>query len=71
MWSRGMIFITKRALLGDHKGELWIMRLVQMKQTRINDFLIVCICVFSFGYPDPDYLNRVKDELKAKGIFPE
>ncbi|XP_028409935.1 uncharacterized protein LOC114532591 [Dendronephthya gigantea] len=24
-----------------------------------------------FGYPDPDYLNRVKDELKAKGIFPE
>ncbi|XP_078489277.1 uncharacterized protein LOC144746175 [Ciona intestinalis] len=21
-----------------------------------------------FGYPDPDYLNRVKDELKAKGI---
>ncbi|XP_063081153.1 E3 ubiquitin-protein ligase DTX3L isoform X1 [Cavia porcellus] len=22
----------------------------------------------SFGYPDPDYLNRVKEELKAKGI---
>ncbi|ROL42416.1 E3 ubiquitin-protein ligase DTX3L [Anabarilius grahami] len=22
----------------------------------------------SFGYPDPDYLKRVKDELKAKGI---
>ncbi|XP_063072744.1 uncharacterized protein LOC134463478 [Engraulis encrasicolus] len=22
----------------------------------------------SFGYPDDDYLNRVKDELKAKGI---
>ncbi|XP_063284765.1 E3 ubiquitin-protein ligase DTX3L [Pelobates fuscus] len=21
-----------------------------------------------FGYPDPDYLNRVRDELKAKGI---
>uniref|UniRef100_F6SQA2 E3 ubiquitin-protein ligase n=1 Tax=Ciona intestinalis TaxID=7719 RepID=F6SQA2_CIOIN len=20
------------------------------------------------GYPDPDYLNRVKDELRAKGI---
>ncbi|CAL8339325.1 unnamed protein product [Merluccius merluccius] len=22
----------------------------------------------SFGYPDPDYLQRVKEELKAKGI---
>ncbi|XP_040214273.1 E3 ubiquitin-protein ligase DTX3L-like isoform X2 [Rana temporaria] len=22
----------------------------------------------SFGYPDPDYLNRVRDELKAKGV---
>ncbi|XP_041747196.1 E3 ubiquitin-protein ligase DTX3L isoform X3 [Coregonus clupeaformis] len=22
----------------------------------------------NFGYPDPDYLSRVKDELKAKGI---
>ncbi|KAG8430906.1 hypothetical protein GDO86_019770, partial [Hymenochirus boettgeri] len=22
----------------------------------------------SFGYPDPDYLKRVRDELKAKGI---
>lgn len=21
-----------------------------------------------FGYPDPDYLSRVKNELKAKGI---
>ena len=24
-----------------------------------------------FGYPDPNYLDRVKDELKAKGIVPE
>ena len=23
---------------------------------------------FSFGYPDPDYLARVKDELAAKGV---
>uniref|UniRef100_A0A8C6SHC2 E3 ubiquitin-protein ligase n=1 Tax=Neogobius melanostomus TaxID=47308 RepID=A0A8C6SHC2_9GOBI len=22
----------------------------------------------NFGYPDPDYLSRVKDELKAKGV---
>ncbi|KAJ8263061.1 hypothetical protein COCON_G00155180 [Conger conger] len=22
-----------------------------------------------YGYPDPDYLNRVQDELKAKGIY--
>ncbi|XP_016087098.1 E3 ubiquitin-protein ligase DTX3L-like, partial [Sinocyclocheilus grahami] len=22
----------------------------------------------NYGYPDPDYLKRVKDELKAKGI---
>ena len=23
---------------------------------------------FSFGYPDPGYLERVKDELAAKGV---
>ena len=23
---------------------------------------------FSFGYPDPDYLDRVRDELAAKGV---
>uniref|UniRef100_UPI00358E6AE2 uncharacterized protein isoform X2 n=1 Tax=Myxine glutinosa TaxID=7769 RepID=UPI00358E6AE2 len=23
----------------------------------------------SFGYPDPDYMNRVQEELKAKGIY--
>ena len=33
--------------------------------------LIYSSYISSFGYPDPDYLNRVKDELKAKGIFPE
>lgn len=26
-----------------------------------NDF-------YRFGYPDEDYLSRVKEELKAKGI---
>lgn len=25
-------------------------------------------CFHSFGYPDPKYLSRVKEELKAKGI---
>ena len=24
---------------------------------------------FRFGYPDPTYLARVKDELAAKGVF--
>uniref|UniRef100_A0A0E9X963 E3 ubiquitin-protein ligase n=2 Tax=Anguilla anguilla TaxID=7936 RepID=A0A0E9X963_ANGAN len=23
----------------------------------------------NYGYPDPDYLDRVQDELKAKGIY--
>lgn len=33
-----------------------------------------CIRLFSFnfpgrfGYPDPDYLERVREELEAKGI---
>lgn len=25
-------------------------------------------CICSYGYPDPDYLRRVQDELSAKGI---
>lgn len=27
-----------------------------------------CFPSCSYGYPDPDYLKRVKEELKAKGI---
>lgn len=30
--------------------------------------LFPLLCASSFGYPDPDYLRRVRDELKAKGI---
>ena len=30
--------------------------------------LIIIIIIISFGYPDPDYLNRVTQELAAKGI---
>ena len=25
--------------------------------------------LYSYGYPDPNYLHRVKEELKAKGIY--
>ncbi len=25
-------------------------------------------CFLSYGYPDPTYLKRVKEELAAKGI---
>ena len=28
-------------------------------------------CRTSYGYPDPTYLQRVKKELAAKGIFPD
>jgi hypothetical protein len=24
--------------------------------------------IYRFGYPDPEYLSRVKDELACKGI---
>uniref|UniRef100_A0A3B1K7I4 E3 ubiquitin-protein ligase n=1 Tax=Astyanax mexicanus TaxID=7994 RepID=A0A3B1K7I4_ASTMX len=30
--------------------------------------VMVSLCSHSYGYPDPDYLKRVKKELKAKGI---
>jgi len=29
---------------------------------------VLCL---SYGYPDPNYLQRVKDDLAAKGIVPE
>lgn len=28
----------------------------------------MCPVVCSYGYPDPDYLSRIGDELTAKGI---
>jgi len=31
--------------------------------------IVFYVCfIFRFGYPDPTYLARVKDELAAKGI---
>lgn len=32
---------------------------------------LFCFSVHRYGYPDPDYLKRVKDELKSKGIETE
>lgn len=34
-------------------------------------FYNVCLLFLfpSYGYPDPDYLKRVQEELKAKGIY--
>ena len=29
---------------------------------------LMCELFGSYGYPDPDYFQRVKEELKAKGI---
>ena len=35
----------------------------------LSVFLSICTSVlFSYGYPDPNYLKRVQDELAAKGI---
>jgi len=32
----------------------------------------VCfVLCFSYGYPDATYLQRVKEELAAKGVVPE
>lgn len=33
----------------------------------LSIILMIFIC-YRFGYPDEDYLSRVKEELKAKGI---
>jgi len=30
-----------------------------------------CLILYRFGYPDPTYLDRVKDELAAKGVTPD
>lgn len=27
-----------------------------------------CLFVSSFGYPDPEYLSRVQEELRLKGV---
>lgn len=34
-------------------------------------FFATFYCRTCYGYPDPNYLKRVKDELAAKGIFPD
>jgi len=32
---------------------------------------LCCVLCLSYGYPDSTYLQRVKEELAAKGIVPE
>lgn len=34
----------------------------------LNRFFYMVLIYNRFGYPDEDYLSRVKEELKAKGI---
>lgn len=38
------------------------------QSTLVQHVHLFPLCASSFGYPDPDYLRRVRDELKAKGI---
>ena len=35
----------------------------------IKLFLQYLTISLSYGYPDPTYLHRVKEELEAKGIY--
>lgn len=59
-----------------HGGPL---RSVSLSRVIVNMNYILMLCLpfnkhfdsmlfHSYGYPDPDYLSRVKDELKSKGI---
>ena len=41
----------------------------------VNETMTSLICLvchfrlyYSFGYPDPDYLSRVQEELRLKGV---
>lgn len=35
---------------------------------KFNRLFLMIFIFYRFGYPDEDYLSRVKEELKAKGI---
>jgi hypothetical protein len=56
MLLHGMIFIIKQVFLEDLSG--------RKKKVLL---LIPLIFLFSFGYPDPTYLYRVRQELADKG----
>ena len=37
----------------------------------VQSCTIVLLSSYRFGFPDPDYLSRVRDELAAKGVTEE
>jgi len=40
-----------------------------LKITEDEFYSFVACFIYRFGYPDPTYFARVKDELAAKGIM--
>ena len=52
-------------------GMMFIIRPVAMEDRKYIKLLynISLTISLSYGYPDPNYLHRVKEELKAKGIY--
>jgi hypothetical protein len=57
-----MIFITRQVFMVVHRSNISFYYVYIYILFNYNYIII------SFGYPDPDYLNRVTQELAAKGI---
>ncbi len=55
MSSFGIIFIIRQRFVADRKY-------------RFDEWTEYIVFDFRFGYPDPTYLDRVKDELASVGI---
>lgn len=50
-------------------NEEWVSHSKHLTGSLSDKFdLISLFYIHRYGYPDPNYLKRVKDELKAKGI---
>ena len=56
----GMIYTTRPASVEDRE-------LLEVFQTIISSERLL----FRYGYPDPTYLQRVRNDLAAKGIVPD
>ena len=61
LWC-GMIFTTRPACMED--SECIFLHID-------GSFIVTIICRQNYGYPDPTYLQRVTEDLAAKGIVPD
>ncbi len=61
MLLHGMIFIIKQVSMEDLNGKK------RAQSFRVLPLINEMFLFFSFGYPDPTYLYRIRQELADKG----